>query len=211
MLKIGLTGGIASGKTTVSHLFAQHGVPIIDADLLARELVRLGSPALTEIIAQFGSVILSIDGTLNRPTLRYLIFNEPQAKQQLENILYPKIRMLLQQRSRALFTPYCILVIPLLIEAKMTDLVDQVLVIETDIANQRQRLQQRDNIDAPLIESMIKSQLNSQQRHKFADNIIENNGNSTQLRNTVNTLHQYYLKQAKLHSLDNSSTLFINS
>ncbi len=207
MLKIGLTGGIASGKSTVSGLFAQHGVPIIDADLIARELVRIGSPTLTDIIHTFGDIILTPEGALNRVLLRSFIFNDAQAKQQLETILHPKIRRLLQQRSCALFAPYCIFVIPLLIEAKMTDLVDQVLVVETDNATQRQRLEQRDNIDSSLIESMIKSQTDPHQHHEVADDIIENNGNIMQLHNSVNTLHQYYLKQANLHSFDNSRKL----
>lgn len=203
MFKIGLTGGIASGKTTVSKLFAQHGIPILDADIIAHELVRLGSPALTEIIHTFGPNILTPQGTLNRPLLRRHIFNTPQAKQQLESILHPKIRQTLKRRSHALSAPYCLLVIPLLIEAKMVDLVDQVLTIETENSIQIKRLTNRDNIDLSLAESMIENQSRSAQRQQTANNIIHNSGNKQQLHQTVSLLHQHYLKQAKLHNQAN--------
>lgn len=207
MLKIGLTGGIASGKTTVSSLFYQLGAPIIDADILARELTRIGSPALSDIIDHFGHTILYPNGSLNRSALRTLMFTDLAAKQQLESILHPKIRTLLQQRSDALSSPYCILVIPLLVEAKMIDLVDRVVAIETDPSIQKKRLQQRDNIDLSLIESMIESQTDITLRRKIADDIIDNSGDITRLQTTVNSLHQHYLAQAKLHSPSNSSKL----
>lgn len=207
MLKVGLTGGIASGKSTVSALFSQHGVPILDADILARELVRIGSPSLTDIIRIFGTIILTSEGALNRASLRSIIFSDVQAKQQLETILHPKIHRLLQQRSRALSAPYCILVIPLLIEADMTNLVDLILVVETSPSRQQQWLQQRDRIAPGLAESMIQNQSNAEVRHQAADDILDNNGDINQLNTAVQTLHHRYLKQAKLHSYANSSTL----
>lgn len=207
MLKIGLTGGIASGKSTVSKLFVQHGVSLLDADLIARELVRIGSPTLTTLVSLFGNNILTSEGALNRKKLRSIIFNDAHAKQQLESILHPKIRQLLSLRSHALSGPYCILVIPLLIETNMVDLVDLILVVETNKNNQQQRLQQRDDISYSLAKTMITSQSNPAIRQQYADNIITNNGNLNQLNTTVKTLHDHYLKQAKLHSCANSSKL----
>lgn len=201
MLKIGLTGGIASGKSTVCQLFSRHGIPIIDADVIARQLVEPQQPAYNEIIHTFSHDVCQPNGELNRQYLRQLIFSDNNAKQQLEMILHPRIRSALFQQSSALKAPYCILAIPLLIEANMVELVDRVLVIDIDISLQLSRLCERDDIlinDAQLI---INTQVTRQQRLASADDIITNNKTSKDLIKCVAHLHKKYLSLA-----NNSST-----
>ncbi|MFW5451824.1 MAG: dephospho-CoA kinase [Methylophagaceae bacterium] len=197
MLKIGLTGGIASGKSTVCHLFSQYDVPIIDADIIAKELVEPNQVAYQEIIAAFGTEIVQQNGYLNRPRLRQLIFTDSIAKQQLENILHPKIRQQLMRQSQQFHSPYCILVIPLLIEAQMQDLVDQILVIDLNPEQQLTRLCQRDNISENNAQMMINSQRDRKQRLAVADDVIDNNNATNMLDQLVAQLHKKYLNLAK--------------
>jgi len=196
MLKIGLTGGIASGKSTLCQLFSNHDVPIIDADIIARDLVKPGQIALDEIIHCFGQEIIQADGTLNRPSLRKLIFSDAKAKAQLETILHPKISQQLQQRSDALNSPYCILAIPLLIESKLQDSIDRILVIDLSPELQLERLCQRDNISISDAQLMINSQCSQEQRLSFADDIINNNHSFADLKKIIFNLNQKYRKLA---------------
>jgi dephospho-CoA kinase len=196
MLKIGLTGGIASGKSTVCRIFSQYGIPIIDADVIARQLVEPKQEAYNEIVLTFGGDICLPNGELNRQYLRKLIFSDDKAKHQLEMILHPRIRLQLFLRSDALNTPYCILAIPLLIEAQMTELVDRVLLIDIDLALQLTRLCERDNIPLDDAQLMINSQVNRQQRLACADDIIANNNGAENLNKQVDKLHKRYLSLA---------------
>jgi len=196
MLRIGLTGGIASGKSTVCRLFARHGVPIIDADIIARQLVEPQQEAYNEIIAAFGHDVCLSNGELNRQYLKKLIFSDDHAKQQLEMILHPRIRLQLFEQSNAFNTPYCILAIPLLIESKMTELVDRILLIDIDLSLQLTRLCERDNITIADAQLFINGQANRQQRLAYADDIIVNNNDQKSLTKCVDNLHKNYLSLA---------------
>jgi len=198
MLKIGLTGGIASGKSTIVQLFSQIGVPVIDADVIAHDLVQSGKPALLEIAYTFGQKILQKDGQLDRHYLRHIIFSDNTAKQKLEQILHPKIRQELEHRTQSINSAYCILCIPLLIEANMVDLVDRVLVVDINKAEQIKRLQQRDNSSETEIKAIIASQCSAESRLAIADDIINNDGEQKKLKNLVQTLHNNYLKLAQM-------------
>ncbi|MBE9532877.1 MAG: dephospho-CoA kinase [Proteobacteria bacterium] len=192
MLKVGLTGGIASGKSTVCDLFSQHNIPIIDADVIAKELVEPNQAALKEIVILFGDDILLNNGSLDRKQLRQLIFSDPEAKRQLEDILHPRIRQQLIQQSSRLSAPYCILVIPLLLEANMLDLVDRVIVVDTDETQQIKRICQRDNISSIDAQAIISSQATIKQRLAIADDIISNNTSIESLALLVDKLHKKY-------------------
>lgn len=192
MLKVGLTGGIASGKSTVCALFSQHNTPIIDADIIARELVAPNQVALKEIVTLFGNNILLSNGTLDRKQLRQLIFSNSNAKQQLENILHPRIRQQLIQQSDQTHAPYCILAIPLLFESNMSDIVDIILVVNSSQEQQIQRICQRDNLSAEDAQAIISSQATIEQRLTIADDVISNNTSIESLTRMVNELHKKY-------------------
>lgn len=198
MLKIGLTGGIASGKSTVCSLFEHYNVPIIDADLIARQLVEPGNEAYSEIVHYFGPEILQNDSnlSLNRKKLRHRIFSDATEKQALEMILHPKIRqqLVLQSQQQYASAAYIILAIPLLVESKMSDLVDRTLVIDVEPNLQLKRLQQRDKISSEQAHAIINAQCNPKQRLSYADDIINNNDNPSALSEQIDKLHQKYIK-----------------
>lgn len=204
MLKIGLTGGIASGKSTVCALFEHYSVPVIDADLIARRLVEPNEDAYSAIIAVFGQNIIKNNGKLNRIKLRNLIFSDPFAKQQLEKILHPKICRQLILQGQQQQTSYCIFAIPLLIESNMKSLVDRVLVIDLNVKQQLQRLQKRDAISHSQARLMIEAQCDHKQRLANADDIINNNGVTDALNKQVKTLHHKYNNLAKSCQHSNS-------
>ena len=192
MLIIGLTGGIGSGKTAVSDRFARHGVPIIDTDLISRELVEPGQPALADIVAEFGSNCLGRDGRLHRARLRERVFTDPVGRRRLEAILHPRIRAAARERVAALTTPYCLVVIPLLAETGMTDLVDRVLVVDAPEAEQIHRVMARDRIDATQARAILAAQAQRDQRLALANDILENDGDFVELDRRVTALHQQY-------------------
>ena len=192
MLIIGLTGGIGSGKSTVAGCFAQHGVPVIDADQLARELVAPGSPALNEIIAIFGPNILLPDGSLDRSQLRQRVFADPDQKRRLEAILHPRVYTELRYRTQALRTPYCIWVVPLLLETGGTALVDRVLVVDAPESLQRQRVLTREGMNETTFDAILRSQANRAERLRAADDVIVNNSDLSQLQQQVTALHHRY-------------------
>lgn len=202
MLKIGLTGGIASGKSTVAQLFEHYDIPIIDADIIARQLVKPKQAAFDEIVQLFGQHIVQADGTLNRKSLRQLIFSDNAAKQQLEHILHPKIRQQFIQQSNQQRAPYCIVVIPLLVEANMKDIVDRVLVVDLEPKQQFKRLCERDDISQHDAQLIINNQCNRQQRLDVADDVINNNSSPEHLSQTVTKLHQKYCALAKTMSIN---------
>lgn len=178
MLRIGLTGGIASGKTTIAKIFETLGAPVIDTDAIAREVVAPGEPLLAELFRVFGSDLRRSDGSLDRAALRRRVFADPDLRRRLEAIMHPAIDAALQERIAALpkETPYVVLVIPLLLEAGWRDRVDRVLLIDCPEALQLRRLVQRDGIDEDAASRMIQSQASREARRGAADDVIENDG-----------------------------------
>ncbi|MEW6727769.1 MAG: dephospho-CoA kinase [Pseudomonadota bacterium] len=198
MLVVGLTGGVGSGKSTVASLFAAHGVPVIDTDLIARELVAPGQPALAEIAARFGPEALNPDGTLNRPWLRQRIFADEAARKVLEAILHPRIRAEVQRQLESLRRPtppppYALVVIPLLVETGAYDgLLDRVLVVDLPEDAQLQRLMTRDGVEEPLARAMLAAQASREARLARADEVIDNSGAPEALVEQVESLHRLY-------------------
>jgi dephospho-CoA kinase len=196
MLKIGLTGGIGSGKSTACQYFSELGVPIIDADAIARELTQAGQPVLSRIAEVFGPDILNPNGELDRPYLRQRVFANAELRRQLESILHPLIKQVIQARIAQLTAPYVILAVPLLIESQWTDLVDRVLVIDSPMELQIQRSTQRDTSSESQIRAIIKSQTDRNTRCAAADDIIVNDSDLAKLHEQVTQLHQQYLELA---------------
>jgi dephospho-CoA kinase len=198
-LRIGLTGGIASGKTTVAALFAELGVPVIDTDTIAREVVSPGQPALAEIVETFGTEVLGTGGQLDRSALRRLIFADTARRRQLEAILHPRIRAETLARADACRGPYHVIVVPLLLETGFASLVDRVLVVDCPESTQRARLAERDHESAEQIERIIGSQIARDARLQAADDVIDNAGSLTDTRRQVEALHRSYLDLARPH------------
>ena len=196
MLKVALTGGIASGKTTVSDLFVELGVPVIDTDIIARQLVEPGQPALEQIVAHFGASILQADGQLDRRQLRARIFNDPGERHALEAILHPAIRNELESQLARVTAPYTILVIPLLAESSRTWGQDRTLLVDAPEALQVARLVERDHCSVAEAEAALSSQADRGQRQSIADDIILNDGDTAKLAKRVRELHSAYLRTA---------------
>lgn len=193
MLKIGLTGGIGSGKSTVCRFFEELGIPVIDADVVARNLTEAGQPALRRISDECGSDTINKDGSLNRELLRQRVFSDASLRKKLEDILHPLIKKKILDLVAKTHTPYLVIAIPLLIERNWLDLVDRVLVVDTSIEQQIQRSKTRDKASETQIRSIIRSQTDRDTRIAIADDIIYNNSDLAQLRQQVVQLHQRYL------------------
>ncbi len=193
MLRVGLTGGIGCGKSTVCRLFAELGVPIIDADVIARQLVAPGEPALNKLAANFGASILNADGSLNRAELRQLAFSDAGRKQQLDAILHPLIHDEIAARASELQTAYCILAIPLLLETRQKYVVDRILVVDCAPALQIERVMKRDNISVQQAEAIIATQVDRNLRLSAADDVINNSEAEDCLAEQVKNLHNLYL------------------
>jgi dephospho-CoA kinase len=196
MIKVGLTGGIGSGKSTVARYFEELDAPVIDADVVAREVTEQGQPGYLAITLKFGDSILQPSGDIDRKKLREIIFKDSESKKWLEDLLHPLIRQTIAETIVNLQFPYCIIAIPLLVETKSYDLIDRVLVVESDIELQIQRTMARDGISEEEALSIIDSQASSAHRRQFAQDIIYNNGDLHQLRLEVNQLHAFYSKLA---------------
>lgn len=196
MLTIGLTGGIGSGKTAVTDLFSSLGVPVIDADQVAREIVEPGQPALDEIVSRFGTDTLLTNGQLNRKALRAKIFENSQAREILEQILHPRIRRRMWEHLENLTHPYAILSIPLLIETGQNSRVDRVLVVDCPVSLQIERIRQRDRISLDQAEAIITTQCSREQRLDAADDVIDNAGDMEMLLLAVEKLHKMYMEIA---------------
>jgi dephospho-CoA kinase len=197
---VGVTGGIASGKSAVTRRFEEiHHVPVVDTDLLAREVVAPGSTGLADIVATFGLDVLLPDGSLDRRSLRQRVFADPAARRQLEHITHPRIRALALERLRAVRTAaYALLVVPLLAEGGgRWPVMDRVLVVDVDPATQRVRLVQRDGIDAALADAMIAAQATRADRLALADDVLANDGTLAELLAAVDALHARYLDWAR--------------
>lgn len=197
VFQVGLTGGIASGKSTVAKLFESKGIEVIDADMIARELSEPRMPEYHAIVKQFGKNYLLENGQLNRPALRKLLFSNAQAKQQLEQILHPAIQKRLAQQATNIKSCYCILSVPLLIEASMQSCVDRILVVDVDESTQLARLQTRDQLSETEAVQHLTAQSNRTQRLQYADDIIDNSEGMDTLTFQVTQLHALYCQLAK--------------
>ena len=196
---IGLTGGIASGKSALEKAFAAHGIVVADADLLAREVVAPGEPALAAVVERFGRDVLQADGQLDRAALRVRVFGDPDQRRTLEAILHPAIRARLEAICRAAPGPYAIATVPLLTEGggrAAYPWLHRILVVDTPTAVQKARLMQRDGIDAALAERMMATQASRADRLALADDIVVNDGDIAHLQHVADALHRRYLALA---------------
>lgn len=194
---VALSGGIASGKSTIADLFAKLGVPIIDADIIARQVVQAGSYAFNQIVKHFSQEILLTNGELDRSQLREIIFNNDHERLWLNDLLHPIIQQETQKQIAMQSTTYLIWVVPLLIENNLHTWADRVLIIDVPFSLQLARLVKRDNINELLAKKMIMSQVSLKKRLSYADDIIVNDGNLSSLITQVNLLHQQYLDSFK--------------
>jgi len=196
-LRIGLTGGIASGKSTVERRLTELGVPVINADDSARAVVARGQPGLAAVIARFGNGVLTRDGELDRAAVRNLIFQSPEKRRDLEAILHPLIREHMKQQTLTATGPYLVLSIPLLVEGGASrDRIDRILVVDADESHQVQRLMSRDSVSAEQARSILAAQASRADRLKAADDVLVNSGSVPELRQAVDQLHQRYLEMA---------------
>jgi dephospho-CoA kinase len=196
ILHVALTGGIASGKSTVAKFFAALGVPIIDTDQVAREVVEPGQPPLERLVERFGATILTPDGHLDRPKLREIVFSDPKARADLEALTHPAIGSAVQAWSAAAGGPYQILIIPLLVEKGLTSQVDRVLVVDCDEELQIRRLQARDGSTVEQARAILNAQTSRAARLKAAHDVIHNEGDLSGVRDQVSLLHTRYLELA---------------
>ena len=196
---IGLTGGIASGKSALEKAFAKQGVVVADADLLAREVVAPGEPALAAVVERFGRDVLQADGQLDRAALRVRVFGDPDQRRTLEAILHPAIRARLEAICRAAPGPYAIATVPLLTEGggrAAYPWLHRILVVDTPAAVQKARLMQRDGIDATLADQMMAAQASRAERLALADDIVVNDGDLAHLQRAADQLHARYVALA---------------
>jgi dephospho-CoA kinase len=196
-LRIGLTGGIASGKSTVAGRFMELGVPVIDADESSRSVVAPGQPGLSQVIEAFGSGVVDAKGELYRQALRNVIFADESRRRDLEVILHPLIRADMERQALTAIGPYLVLAIPLLVEGGATDRVDRILVVDVDEAVQLERLMARDSHSLAQARAILAAQANRASRLKVADDVLVNSGTVPELRQAVDRLHQRYLTLAE--------------
>ncbi len=193
-LRIGLTGGIASGKTTVANFFVDLGIPVIDTDVIARDVVAKGAPALARIRADFGDAVFNDDGVLDRKAMRKLVFSDDSKRRQLEGILHPRIREAAVVQAEAVTDPYMIIVVPLLVESPMKALMDRVLVVDCSEDVQLKRLLARDTENEAQARRMIAAQASRDERLAIADDVLLNDTDLDETRQQVDTLHHRYLE-----------------
>jgi len=191
-----LTGGIASGKSAVSACFEKLGTPVVDTDIIAREVVEPGSPALERIAGELGAGFLDADGKLNRSKLRQAIFSDPDLKSRLETILHPLIGKEVLQQVKQLDSPYCIIVIPLYAESSTYAWIDRVLVVDVIEDTQIERVMARDGISREQARAILNAQASRQDRLALADDILDNSGDLSELPEKVKALHEKYLSLA---------------
>ncbi|HFQ4952444.1 TPA: dephospho-CoA kinase [Vibrio vulnificus] len=197
-LVIGLTGGIASGKTTVANLFQQHfAIDIVDADIVARQVVAPGSAGLAAIVDHFGADILTCEGELDRGQLRQRIFAHAEEKQWLNALLHPMIRRKMIEDLAQVSSPYALLVVPLLVENQLQTLCDRVLVVDVEEKTQLQRTMDRDGVDEQQVRAILKAQASRHERLAFADDVIKNESKDQDLLQQITDLHQKYLAMSK--------------
>lgn len=192
VLKIGLTGGIGSGKSTACEIFSEFGVPVIDADIIAHNLVKPGMPVLQAIINEFGEGIVTKDGSLDRKKLRDQIFTNETDRKKLENILHPAIYNEIAHETEGLLSKYCIIALPLLLETGASKIIDRILVIDSPRELQLSRASIRDNVSKSDIETIMHSQISADDRLAVADDIVNNDGDIDNLRRQICDLHRFY-------------------
>lgn len=195
-MTIGLTGGIASGKSAAADRFAHHDIDIIDADVLARKVVQPGQPGLAAIVKRFGEAVLQPDGQLDRGAMREHVFSDPNERRALEALLHPLIRTAMWAGVRDARSAYVVLVVPLLVENGLHRQVDRVLVVDVSSDTQRRRLMGRDGSSPQEVEAIIAAQADPRDRLAVADDVIDNNGDLNALWRQVDTLHEDYLERA---------------
>lgn len=192
MLVIGVTGGIGSGKSTVTQRFEQLGVPVIDTDVIARQVVAPGLPAHKEVIEQFGKDYVTDAGTLDRAKLRQAVFSDPSQRKRLESILHPRIFRQMQAQLARADADYCLIVVPLLAESAREYPLDRVLVVDVPPAEQASRVARRDQQAEADVERIIASQASREKRLAIANDVIDNSGTVEELRKKVDDLHERY-------------------
>ena len=197
LLRIGLTGGIASGKSTVAQRFTELGVPVIDADVASRAVVALGTPGLVQVVNRFGNSVLAANGELDRRALRDRIFSDPALRSALEDILHPLIRAHMEQHAKTAAGAYVVMAIPLLIEGGARDRVDRILVVDVDEAAQLQRVMTRDGGSLEQARAILASQASRAARLSAANDVLTNTGTVSELRLAVDEIHRRYLALAE--------------
>ena len=206
VLRIGLTGGIGSGKSEASRQFFRLGAAVIDTDIIARELVEPGRPALAEIVAAFGTEILAENGGLDRDRLRQRVFSAPERRRKLEQILHPRILERAVELTNRAESPYCVLVIPLLAEAGRDYPVDRILVIDTPREQQIARVAARNNMPRAELEAILAAQASREERLQIADDVLVNDGTLEQFHGAIARLHRSYLQLAAGERRDPDTT-----
>ncbi len=196
VFRVGLTGGIATGKSTVAAMFADLGVPVIDSDQIAREIVQPGQPALADIVIAFGPEVLDARGQLDRRRLRALVFADDALRERLETILHPRVRAAMLEATERIGGPYQLLVVPLLVEVGFQNQVDRVLVVDCPAELQSRRLTARDGETGETAELMIRAQADRQDRLREADDTITTIGDLATTRQQVEALHNTYSELA---------------
>lgn len=197
-LLIGLTGGIGSGKTAASDLFAKLGITVVDADVLARKALEIGSPLLSEVFNHLGKHLKLDDGNLDRAALRSIIFNDSTAKTWLEKLIHPWVKQEVANALNKATSAYTLLSSPLLIESGQVELVDRILVVDLPETLQVNRTTSRDNNSPDLVKKIIDQQINRRDRLSLADDLIDNSGDLNHLQKQVNSLHAKYLELAQI-------------
>jgi len=195
-LRVGLTGGIASGKTTVANMFADLGAPVIDTDLIAREVVAPGQPALQEIRERFGDDVIAEDGSMDRAAMRTLVFADDEARRDLEAILHPRIGAETRRQSELAGGTYQLIVVPLLVESRLRDFLDRVLVVDCDEETQIRRLLRRDAESVEQAQRILAAQSTREQRLDIADDVIRNDQDIENTREQVTDLDRLYRRLA---------------
>lgn len=194
MLKLGLTGGIGSGKSSAARMFSERGVPVIDTDVIAHQLTAAGGAALPAIRAAFGTEVLQADGALERSAMRRRVFSDVAERRKLEAILHPLIRQSVEQQLARLSSPYVLVVIPLLVESgDYRDVLDRILVVDSAEAQQIERVSARSGLSPDDTRAIIAAQASREQRLAAADEVLDNNGSLADLRDQIDWLHQKYL------------------
>jgi dephospho-CoA kinase len=196
-LRVAVTGGIASGKSALTERFAALGVPVIDADVVARELVEVGQPALAEIAKRFGDEVIFADGSLDRASLRRRVFADPAERAALDALLHPRVRVVLRERADAAKAPYVLLAIPLLVEGGAFAWIERTLVVDVPVTMQVTRLMVRDRSERATAERMVAAQATREQRLAVADDVVVNDGTLEALDGVVRRLDAVYRAAAR--------------
>lgn len=196
MIIVGLTGGIGSGKTSVANIFRELHVPVLDADQIGRDLIKIGQPSYLATIDHFGNSIVNKDQTINRAKLKSIIFESKEERAWLEQLLHPLIISELKKKIASIDSEYVVIEIPLLFEANLEEAIDRILVIDCNEQFQIDRIMKRDGIPKEAVQSIIASQISRTNRLARAHDVINNEGEQSELRKEINDLHQYYRELA---------------